>query len=630
MLLLAIDLYGIEPFHKPTRIPVKPGLNRVIGANGAGKTTTRRVLSSLLLGSDLKGIRFVEDQPAQAAVILQGKDGGTYRITADYQKGIFNLSKLDPSGQKTLLEKDRKKITGWVCEQAGGMQEGDLASLFLIDRHQFPSVASQGNGSGGNRPESVSSPGRPEPPSSQTAGNTEAILTPALRAEREKQIREIRQKLEEMDKVEQEMLNARDRVSESKRRLNQLRELDLEGSQLQEAETKRFSTLSGIETVRPDMIKQYETAVQNKQTELTQLEEQKEEIQARLTNTGETDLFQDQKLRIGIVATVCSFLLPVVVTLQGPLRYLFPIGVLAGIGLSLFAYLQLTGRIAAKKVLEKKLAGVNEKTNSLQRKFDKEHKEVTDLLAKSGCKDIQEFKDRQRTYQQHLQRKREVAEKRELLLKGEAVEEIERLIQENGKKAKSLEDQFQSYGGLTEELYRLEESLRHSETAKEPQAIEMPDLGPIPTPVNSSVSRLYIPTAISIGKRRTPSLSLPQVEQQTNILYGLFKQSQNGSVQLNEDGEIRLNGFGMDQISSGTADQIFLSFLLATLDQYSSVSFPLVLDEPFGVLAPSSQETALELLRGASKRRQIILFTVFPLSPKSTDHAVTLGASQTS
>jgi energy-coupling factor transporter ATP-binding protein EcfA2 len=624
MLLLAIDLYGIEPFHKPTRIPIKPGLNLVIGANGAGKTTIRRVLSSLLLGHDLKGVRFVENQPAQAAVILQGKDRGTYRITADYQKGIFNLSKLDPSGQKTLLEKDRKKIIAWVCEQAGGMQEGDLYALFLIDRLQFPSAASQGNGSGPHRPELLSGTATS---TYQEEESRQEILPPELRVEKQKQIREIQQKLDEMAKVEEELLNVRDQVTQSKRRVNQLRDLDLEATQIQEADTKKYAAFAGIETVRPDLIKQYESAAQNKQTESTQLEEQKEEIQADLANIGETDLFQDQKLRIGLVVTVCSFLLPLFVTLQGPFRYLFPIGVLSGIGLSLFAYLQLTGRATARKALEKKLAGVNEKSHSLQRKFDKEYKEITDLFSKIGCRDIQEFKDRQRAFQQHLQKKREMTEKREALLKGETVEEINLTIQEGEKQAKILEERFQSYSGLTEELYRLEESLRHSEPIKEPQAIEMPDLGPMPTAMNSTPSLSFIPTALSIGKQRNPPLALQQVEQQTNILYALFKQTENGKLHLKEDGEVRINNFGMDQVSSGTADQIFLSFLLATLDQFSIIPFPLVLDEPFSILAPASQETALELLRGASKRRQIILFTVYPFPPKNTDHAVTLGTS---
>lgn len=632
MLLLAIDLYGIEPFHKPTRISLKPGLNLVFGANGTGKTTVRRVLSSLLLGNDLKGIRFVENQPAQAAVILQGRDKGTYRITADYQKGLYNLSKLDASGQKTLLEKDRKKITAWICEQAGGIQEGDLSSLFLIDRLQFPS-ASHGNGSGVHRPNMVSgapgsAPKRFDFPVTQSAENEQAILTPELRAEKQTQVKEIQRKLDEMAKVEETLLNARDRISGSKRRLNQLRELDSEAAHLQDAETKKYAAFAGIETVRPDLIKQYETAAQNKQTELTQLEEQKEEIQANLANMGETDLFQDQKLRIGIVVTVCSFLLPLFVTLQGPFRYLFPIGVLAGIGLSLFAYLQSTGRAAAKKALEKKMTGLNEKANSLQRKFDKEHKETAELLTKTGCKEIQEFKDRQRAYQQHLQKKREVMEKKEALLKGETVEEISLTIQEAEKEAKILEEKFQSYSGLTEELYRLEESLRHSEPVKEPQAIEMPDLGPVPAPVNTNAPFSLIPTALSIGKRNNPPFALQQVEQQTNILYALFKQTQNGKLHLKEDGEIEVSGVGIDQVSSGTADQIFLSFLLAALDQFSNVTFPLVLDEPFSILAPASQETALELLRGASKRRQIILFTVYPFSPKTADQAVTLSASQ--
>lgn len=633
MLLLAIDLYGIEPFHKPTRISLKPGLNLVFGANGAGKTTVRRVLSSLLLGNDLKGIRFVENQPAQAAVILQGRDKGTYRITADYQKGLYNLSKLDASGQKTLLEKDRKKITTWICEQAGGIQEGDLSSLFLIDRLQFPSAASHGNGSGAHRPNMPSdtpgsAPKRFDIPVTQTSENEQAILTPEQRAEKQTQIKGIQQKLDEMAKVEETLLNARDRISVSKRRLNQLRELDSETTHIQDAETKKYAAFAGIETVRPELIKQYETAVQNKQTELTQLGEQKEEIQAHLANIGETDLFQDQKLRIGIVVTVCSFLLPLVVTLQGPFRYLFPIGALAGIGLSLFAYLQSTGQATAKKALEKKLTGLNEKANTLQRKFDKEHKETVELLTKTGCKEIQEFRDRLRAYQQHLQKKREVMEKREALLKGETVEEITLTIQEAEKEAKILEEKFQGYSGLTEELYRLEESLRHSEPAKEPQAIEMPDLGPVPAAANTNTPFSFIPTALSIGKQKNPPLVLQQVEQQTNILYALFKQTQNGRLHLKEDGEIEVSGVGIDQVSSGTADQIFLSFLLAALDQFSNVTFPLVLDEPFSLLPPASQETAIELLRGASKRRQIILFTVYPFSPKAADQAVTLSASQ--
>lgn len=628
MLLLAIDLYGIEPFHKPTRIPIKPGLNLVIGANGAGKTTIRRVLSSLLLGNDLKGIRFVENLPAQAAVVLQGRDRGTYRITADYQKGIFNLSKLDSSGQKTLLEKDRKKIVGWVCEQTGGMQEGDLSSLFLIDRLQFPSAASQGNGSGPHRTDAASGMAGSVPKKSVSPENEQAPLTPEQRAEKQKQIQEIQKKLDEMAKVEEGLLNIRDRISQAKRKLNQLRDLEHEGTQIQETETKKYGSFAGIETVRPDLIKQYETAVQNKQTELTQFEEQKGEIQANLANAGETDPFQDQKLRIGIVVTVCAFLLPLFVTLHGPFRYLFPIGVLAGIGLSLFAYLQLTGRATAKKALERRLTSVNEKTHSLQRKFDKEYKEITDLLSKTGCKDIQEFKDRQRAYQQHLQKKREAAEKKEVLLKGETVEEMNLMVQESEKQAKVLEEKFQSYSGLTEELYRLEESLRHSEPIREPQAIEMPDLGPLPIPINTTPSLSFIPAALSIGKQRNPPLAVQQIEQQTNILYALFKQVQNGKLHLKEDGEIRVNDFGMDQVSSGIADQIFLSFLLATLDQFSNVAFPLVLDEPLSILAPASQETALELLRGASKRRQIILFTVYPFSSKTTDHTVTLTSPQ--
>jgi len=628
MFLLAIDLYGIEPFQKPTRIPIKPGLNIVMGANGAGKTAVRRVLASLLLGEDLKGVRFVQNLPAQAAVILQAKDKGTYRITADYQKGIFNLSRLETSGQKTLIEKDRKKITAWVCEQSGGMREEDLAPLFLLDRVQFPSVTFQLNGSGAEHTSGASaSTPKKSNFSSSTPEEVRVALTPELRAEKEKQAREIRQKLDEMSRCEEEMLNRRDQASDLKRRLNQLRELDLQESQLTEADTKKFSGFAGLETVRTELVKQYEAAVQNKQNELTQLEEQKEEIQSQLTLIGETDFFQDKQLRIGAAITLGSFLLPVFVTLYGPFRYLFPIGVLGGVGFSLFAYLKLNQRMTQKKTLDRKWAGVNEKIHSIQRKFEKEYKEVTDLLAKSGCKDIQEFKERYRSYQQHLQRKQETTEKRATLLKGETVDEMEQRVQQLDSDVKALEEKLQGYSGLTEELYRLEEALRQPASSMESQAIDMPDLGPIPVVATPAEVSSLMPKALAIGKQKTPPLSLDQIEQQANILYSLFKQAQTGKLSLTPEGEIKVNGFALDQVSSGTADQIFLSFLLATLDQFSNTLFPLVLDEPFSIFAAPSQETALELLRGASKRRQIILFTVHTLPLKSADNAMTLGAA---
>ncbi|MDC4226778.1 MAG: hypothetical protein MPW15_21640 [Candidatus Manganitrophus sp.] len=177
----------------------------------------------------------------------KGRDKGTYRITADYQKGIYNLSKLDPSGQKTLLEKDRKKITAWICEQAGGIQEGDLSSLFLIDRLQFPSTASHGTGT------DQAYIGRTWFPARRArlrkmwelsrhpigAENEQAILTPELRAEKQTQMKEIQRKLEEMAKVEEDTAEClRDRISVSKRRLNQLRDLDNEATQFRKLKQK--------------------------------------------------------------------------------------------------------------------------------------------------------------------------------------------------------------------------------------------------------------------------------------------------------------------------------------------------------------------------------------------------------
>src|SRR5581483_11100345 len=234
MLLLAIDLYGIQPFQQPTRIPLKPNLNLITGANGAGKTTVFHTLSALLLNKHLNGITPMENHPAQAAVIFQARDGGVYRIAADFLKGIRNLSKLDPNGKGTILEKDPTKIRLWVQKELNGLEEDEIASLFMIDRSRLPSMSALRNGFS-------STPSASDPSSASVQPNRTKGIPSEGRAAKEKKLKEMQKRLEEISHYEQESLSISDKASEIRHRIEEIRSIDLRIAQMREAEEKKYA-----------------------------------------------------------------------------------------------------------------------------------------------------------------------------------------------------------------------------------------------------------------------------------------------------------------------------------------------------------------------------------------------------
>lgn len=625
MLLLAIDLYGIQPFQQPTRIPLKPNLNLITGPNGAGKTTVFHTLSALLLNKSPQGMTFLENHPAQAAVILQARDGGVYRIAADFLKGIRNLSKLDANGKGTIMEKDPVKIRLWVQKELSGLEEDEVATLFMIDRSRLPSMRPFGNGNAALSATAGISPSSAQP------GRANGLSPEGKRA-KENRLKELQKRLEEISQREQESLSINDKASELRHRIEEIRSIDLRIAQLQEADEKRFAPLAGIEKVPPDLLKRYEEGVQTRQNELAGLEEEKIMIENDLAAIGEIDPVKDRPLQIGVGVMVVSLLLPLFITLNGPFRYLFPLGILGGLGMAAKAYLHLNRLSGNKAGLQKKRIGLNEKLHQVDKKFDKEYKEIIDLLKKLGVKEVSEFKGLQRSYLNHTRSMQEAAAKREALLKDNTIDGMETERQELEKKAKELEGKLRENEGITQEIYRLQDEMRNSSddmAASVDLEASLPAFALSPESLSAASEKLspvsFLSRALAIGKERGISFSLDQIKEQVVVLSSLFSSDKKGEISLTEQGEIRLGQAGIDHLSSGTADRLFFCVALSTWDRFASVPFPLVLDDPLINLDPKHQEVALELIRGISKKRQVLFFTFFPLAPSNGDHRFQLS-----
>ncbi|MFB4163732.1 AAA family ATPase [Alteribacillus sp. JSM 102045] len=83
--------------------------------------------------------------------------------------------------------------------------------------------------------------------------------------------------------------------------------------------------------------------------------------------------------------------------------------------------------------------------------------------------------------------------------------------------------------------------------------------------------------------------------------------------------------FSPEELSRGTAEQLYLSLRLALAEAYTQHEvFPLIMDDPFVNFDQSRQQAAFSLLLSASHQRQIIYFTCEqPNSKVLTDCAVT-------
>lgn len=633
MLLLAIDLYGIQPFEQPKRIVLRPGFNILTGPNGTGKTMICQIISSLFLEGRTKGISLFDNQPNQAAITFQASDKTVYRLSTDYQKGTWKLAKRDPGTKKFIPAEDNKQnIIKWFHQEANGLGGKEIITLLMIDRFRLPSLTLHQNGHNGYNQNTVVADPISDPelatdiPYPEPTRSEKPPLSSKEWAEKEKALKEAQEDMEKMAEWDEQMLNRQDKIAALNDRIRKLHDLDLQLNNLQEAETKRFSLIIANGMLPVDLFRHYEEALLPKHNTLADLEEEQAEIDIEIAKIKKVDPLKDPSFLSGVGLIMLSFLLPFAVVLKGPLRYLFLVGVVGGVGLTGFSYHKIARRVATKEALRKKGTVLKTKTLQIEKEFEQDHKEVIDFMKKTGTKDIPAIKELQYAYQKHIQNKQETQDKTQALLKGETLETMNQEIEALEEAVSILQEKLRGYEEVSQEVYRLREELRSATYGVETQQQESPPPG-----LNGSHTETYNFSALStlaaitsIGEQRSRPLSIEQIERDANILFSLFRYGKKHKIHLDQSGQVKLGEVDLHRVSSGLADQVFLSLSLSALNQFPDLPFPLLLDDPFITLDPSNQEVAIELLRGVAKNRQVILCTAARLTTKEDDNYITL------
>lgn len=612
MILLALDVYGIRPFKKAKRILLKPGLNAILGENGTGKTMIYQALSALLFNTPSDHIAFFEDQTQQAAVTFSTSNNEIYRIARNFKKGLWNLSKKEAVGNKfTTIETTSNKIYTWLKTTTGGLEEDERALLFMLDSPRLPSRQLMQNGVKNlPLPGRIAAPSSQEPAQAPERSAQEQTESNALFKQQEAALKTAQKKLDTLAETDDEMFAKQDKAAEIQKRIASVSELKDKIKQMQAAETERFSHFSAETLINPQQIKHFESDEKTLADDFETFEMEGEGLEAALMIKKQETQKKNPLKILGLFLVISSFLLPFVVPLSGLFRYIFLGGVLSGSALSGFAYFKRFQRTAAQNNLEKKLLHLDECVRKSEQKFERTHTAIYLMIKKTDSKNLAELKTQQNAYR-NLQEKKEAAQTQvDLILNGETPATLLEKTKNLEAEVETLREQLKGHQELSEEVYRLQETLRDSEAKIETSDSTFSDLPSLDLPVQVGEGSFFS-GLLDIGENGTRP-SRERLEHDAGILYRRLRPQNSDLIQIANNGEIKVGATALHHLSPGLADQVFLSLVLSSLSQFSNVACPLFLDEPFETLDPASREAVMKILQVIAKKRQVIFFTSHP------------------
>ncbi len=578
-----------------------------------------QVLSSIFSNTTTHNIAFESNESRQAAVTFQVMDGGIYRIARDYQKEAWHLSQMDTGTKKfKTLETDRSAIFQWLKKKTGGFSENERRLVFMMDRLRLPSYSSHSSGNQEHDPilaiyksPSPAVQGLDPFPKKNVVSEEERIKV-------EKALKEAEKELDAMTEVEDRMLLMQDEAAAIRKRILFSQETEEKINRMEAIKTEKYRIFSSEGMINAEQEKAYQNGENVLNMAFDELEGEANSLEAELILKHQPK-GKNVLLIIGLVTACVSLFLPFVVTLLGPSRFIFLAGFIGGSALAVFSYFKHARLMAARKKLEDQLSALKERGRQLEKKFEKEHADVLRLVEKTGVKDLPELKAQQQMYLNLMEKKETAIKKIEEALSGETLEGLEEKAQALGRDVTALQAKLQSHQVLSEEVYRLQENLREFEQGQEssePSITAFPDaeLTAPGFPVSDSNSKSAHFSDLFNISGATPEQRRKRLERDAGIIYRRFRPKNTRPIRLNEKGEIFVGETPLKELSDGMADQVFLSLSLSAISQFSAISFPILIDDPFIVLDHNSKETAIKILEIISKKRQVILFTAHPES----------------
>jgi len=616
MIALELVLYGVRHFLDIKKLTFRPGFNLIHGGNGTGKTTIVDTFFAMLAwekdGQTLQKLAPPERQDlCQAALIFQSQDGGLYRLVRDFVKDIGSLSKLDQDKKFNLLSKDEDQITGFMHSEIRGFSPGQLREDLLLSRSGMPSSrpASQASRLTSQVAGSMSQTGTQHKtsdraPSQFKMKRLEEIQASLALAD---QVAKLEEKLDEVQSRLLELRRQRERYADHARELKQLLQ-----------EQSAYEGFQDLPKNVSSLLDEYQMSEKTHAQEVRELEEQKMYIEDELSLIPATPILLGKLFLIGIGVMVLSILVAFILHLEGIWQMLYFLGLLTGAGLVAVSVFLDVRRLAQRKSTEGKLEEILHAQEALETRFKKQNTAVFDLLKKASCQNVDQLKDKIRSFKELLRSTQDLKEEQSRLLGNKNLPDLEREQQALSTTAKELESKIKGIQGAPSDIYSLQEEMRMIQREiEEQQTLKLKGTGKTEQIVDQTASEKGSPSAHWFPQSKQFE-AVPKKQLETHATEWLQRLTQGRYDRLESDSGSNFTVIGrngssvpFERLSSGVQDQVYLSILWAgwQLTNSGVPALPLVLDDPLVGLDESSRQVAVETLKELGQSRQIILLT---------------------
>ena len=651
MLFQELILSGIRNFAKLKKIDFSKGFNIIIGDNESGKTTIYDSILSVLFGSaypNSKNLICEGQQECKAALTFKDKKGDTYRVIRDFSKDKANLFKLNSSKNFIIINKNKDMIDQLMISEIIGLKEDEYAYLFSL---KYP-IYTSSNGTYESINEEMAlldempvverleglEDNVMEEQESESLDRIKNGEELAFKQKRLVTLKEALTKIDQLSKIEYKIDELQDKLSGAKKRLESLSIAEKESAQnINSLESlKTFAELPANINI-DELIDTYEKKEIEKAKELDEVREELEHLKERMDIIPNKPVFQNPFLIAGAVLIAASLFSVASFNITGLFQILFFVGFFGGAASISFAIFNDFQNSSKRKELDLKINNINKQLTDKSTKYGKEDAQFQDILKKTSSGNAQELGLRYKKYQELLQQKEFLEEKKKRLLEGKEREEIEGEFKQLQKEKAELDAKVQGYTGLSTDIYDIEAEIKKIEKEiraytgtgnKEKQAAASHKEHNIKAGRHSDKTEAISWSILEKILGKDPHDLLPLIENKAKLYLQRLTLGRysglniNGGIYLTDKEKDKKSE--LDKLSKGVTDQVYLALHFALTSILSAKHpFPFLIDDPFLTFDPQREAIAVDILREMAKDNQVIFLSSHK-SQKTGDNVMQL------